>query len=62
MELEIKSNTKILKSSGTFTIPVAEFEAEQSKNIVLIELQDLEQYERENVSVNILSIGSVEYV
>ena len=63
MELQMKSDTKILKYSRNFTIPATEFTVEQpAKDIALIELQDLKQYQRVNVNIKILTIGSVEYV
>ena len=63
MELQMKSDTKILKSPRNFTIPATEFTVEQAaKDIALVELQDLEQYQRVNVNVKIQTIGSIEYV
>ena len=62
MEVQLKGDTEIRSSPRRFNIPAAEFVVDQPKDIALIELQNLDQYERVNVSVKVLSIGAVEYV
>ena len=62
MEIILKQGTKISKSRKTFDIPEADFEEFNAKDINLVELEELNEYQKVNVEVRILSVSEVQHV